>query len=497
MVYEALALAAHGRFQKPYFVTLAREQDVDQHIQRVTLQANEVRDVSSLASALVCAHTARQPTLRDCVLVDCGASDTLLVVVRDGQQVFSSSFAQGSRAIVDALTRTDKLTPAEAEARLSEQNLFTGPQRVPALGAAVDNWLNELRKTIDDWRRQSPDLAPAAATLPVILSGGLGRSIGLLDYLRNQRSLAFSLWPKLAEVDDPLFFTDFAGAYGAAVAAFQRPLESASLLPPPLRVRRRQLNQLAKVNVAGVLCLLLAALVLLLATWHKSSLIVRKRGLVQKAEAATQQVRQLESFARQRDQAFERYWPLLDQQERTLDLLHTLRVLQQCRARHDFWCVLLADGESYAHASTLPAVVTNRFGLTNTAALAEENLLRPAFVIELCVPAQGDQTLKVLSDVVADLRKDALFGRVDSVPAAQRRALVDLKVLIPDRHFAVSVALADLGWRALFDAIKLPEPFVGGTNAVRRLPGGLFPRSRSVPLNLPSPAVPTPAKPAA
>jgi hypothetical protein len=140
-------------------------------------------------------------------------------------------------------------------------------------------------------------------------------------------------------------------------------------------------------------------------------------------------------------------------------------------------------------------VVTNRFGLTNAAAPAVEHLSKPAFVIELCVPAQGEQTLKTVGDVVAELRKDAFFGRVDSVPAAQRRAWVDPKVLIPDRHFAVAVDLADLGWRSLFEVVKLPDPLIGGTNQPRRSSTAPGPRPRPATLTPAGPAAPAPAKP--
>lgn len=504
LVYEAVALSPFGCLQKPYFVTIAREQDVNQHIQRLTSKATDVRDVSSFANALVSAHLALQPGMRDCLLVDCGASVTVLAVVCEGQQVFASSFAVGGNVLVDALVHARKLAVPEAETQLKAQDLFAGAQRVPALCAAADSWLTELRKTLEDWRRQNAANANLKPPVSVILSGGVLRVPGLLAYLQRQGDFTFARWPKLADIEDELFLSDFAAAYGATVAAFQRPLETPSLLPPPLRGHRRQLRQLAKVNVVGVASLLVAALVVALATWHKAALVIRKRGLAQKAEAAAVQVRQLENFVRQRDQAFERCWPLLDQQERTLDLLHTLRVLQQCRAQHDFWCVLLADSESYARGTTLPPAITNRPGSLHATASAEESPAKPGFVFELCVPAQGDQTLKVVSDVVAEVRKDTRFGRVDSVPAIQRRALVDAKVLIPDRHFAVSVDLADLGWRGLFQTLRLSDPLNGMTNVARRLPAWTSPRGRAQPVTAPAtldqpaakPAETPPAKPA-
>jgi hypothetical protein len=307
----------------------------------------------------------------------------------------------------------------------------------------------------------------------------------LLEYLQGRSGFTFTRWPSLPRQAEALRLSDFAAAYGTAVRAFRQPQEAPSLLPPPLRAHRHHLRQMAGVNVACVVGLIVAALLLIGATWHKASLLIRKRGLARKAEAALVQVRQLETLAQQRDQVFVRHWPLLESQERTLDLLHTLRALQQSRARHDFWCVLLADDESYTRGTTLPAVVTNRFGQTNALALAEESLTKPSFVIELCVPAQGDQTLKTVGDVVSELRKDPLFSRVDSLPVAQRRALVDPKVLIPDRHFAVSVDLADLGWRSLFQTVRLADPLIDGTNALRRPPAWSQPRARTAPLPLP------------
>ncbi len=490
LVYDAVALTPFAKFQKPYFVTIAREDDVDQHIKRVTETPNEVRDVASLASALVFAHQALRPEVPHCVLVDIGASSTVVVVVSAGQPVFASSFAVGSRAFAEAVAIALKLPVPEAEAQLAAQDLFAGAKKVPALVNAVGNWQGELRKTLEGCRKQNSDGLPTGQPVSVIVSGGAVRLPGFWDYLRNGSEQTYSLWPALTHGGEDLRAADFAVAYGAAVAAVRRPLDTPSLLPPALRLHGRNLRKLAGANMACLVSLVVVAVLLAGATWLKASLLIRKRNLARSAEAALAQVRQIETQARQRDQAFERYWPLLDRQERTLDLLHTLHMLQQSRSRYDFFCVLLADSDSYSRGTTLPPVITNRLSITNTLPLGDESLAKPAFTFELCVPAQGDRTLKTVSDVVTDLRKDPLFSRVDSVPASQRRALVDAKVLIPDRHFAVTVDLADLGWRGLFQTVKVADPLVGGTNAVRRLPAWLPLRSRGIPapaVNQPTP----------
>jgi len=480
LVYDAAPLQPFGKLQKPYFITIAREADVDQHIKQVTAHVNEVGEITGVPAALLSAHQALQPEVRNGVVVDFGASTTVLAVVSNGQGVFASNFARGSKALLETAAAARNVPAAEAEALMRSENLFTGPKRLPALVAALEAWFAELRKTLDEWRRQHADWLPVGAPVPVTISGGILQVPGLLAHLQTQPGFAFSRWPKPAGVHDPQFLSDFAIAYGTAREALRRSLSAPSLLPPPLRAHRLNLRHLATVNAVCMGLLILVALLLAAGTWQKASLLNRKRALSQKAANALEQVQQIQTLARQRDLAFEQVWPLLDRQERTLDLLHTLRALQESRAQKDFWCVLVADSDSYASGSTLPVVTTNRLGQTNVLGTTEESLLKPSFIVELCVPPEGGQALKVVGDVVADLKKNPLFSRVDLQPGPQRRALVDPKVLIADRHLAVSAELADLGWRRLRQTVRIGE-LPGGTNFLRRPTLPSETRSRTFP----------------
>ncbi len=467
LVYEAVPLEPHGAYQRPYYITLAREDDVNQHLHRVTDTVNEVRDVSPVAGALVAAYGAVNPVGQNCILVDIGDTITVVAVVRRQRPVFASSFGSGVAGWIQEAARAAKCPSGEMETRLGVQDLFTGADALPALTAATEEWLTELRKLLDNWQRANPN-EPAPAKMPILVSGGALQLRGLLEFLRTRGGFPFQTWPAPPHVRSTWPISDFVVAYGTAVAAFHRPPNPPSLLPPPLRAHRRRLRKAARLNLVCSIGLFVVALLIGLATWHKTTLLEGKRQLEQEALAALAQVEQLTIAGQDRDRALEQYWPLFDRQERTLDLLHTLRVVQQARVNHDFWCVLLADQDCYARGTTLPIVVTNRFGLTNTVMPSDDGLVKPTFVVELCVPAQGEQALKVVSEVVAELKQDPLFSRVDSVPSLQRRAWVDAKVLIPDRHFALTVELADLEWRALFQNAELPETRTGTTNAPRR-----------------------------
>lgn len=468
LVHEARPLSAHQPAVQPYFLTIAREQDVQQHLQQLLEEVNEVRAVSGLAGALVAAQRAFQPGFKDGLLVDWGASETVVVVLRAGEAVFASGFASGNNALVETVATVCKLAGPEAEARLRGDNLLTGPQKLPALCAAVEAWLAALRQVVEEWRQQDPARAPGGAPLPVLLSGGVSGVPGLFEFLANRPEFQFVPWPDHSYNGHVLPLSDFAVACGTALEACHRQPEAPSLLPPALGAHAGRLRRMVHLNTIGLVILALTALLLAGATWRKAARAAEKRALARAGEAALAQVQELSQLVRQRDLAFEQSWPLLDLQERTLDLLHTLRLLQEARNRHDFWSVLLADADSYARGSTLPSAATNRLGLTNPPPLLEEPPARPLLVAEVCVPARGEQGLKVLADLVSELRKDEMLARVDSLPTAQRRSWVDQKVIIPDSHFAIALEFADRGWRPLFQAVKLPE-VRSGTNVLRRL----------------------------
>jgi hypothetical protein len=129
--------------------------------------------------------------------------------------------------------------------------------------------------------------------------------------------------------------------------------------------------------------------------------------------------------------------PLLKQQRHTLDTLQTLALLQQARSNQSFWYVLFADPASYFAAR--PWGETNPPPQTATPAPA------PAlngFIVELCLPEQGDAMRLTLSQLVTNLKQSNLFQNVDSLPADRRRSLVDPGVLLPE-HFALELVLPD------------------------------------------------------
>jgi len=489
-VYEAVPLPPQGRWQQPFFLTVARLADVQQHLEDTVAPVTEVRHVSSAARALAEAWAWMGRPASEVWLLDVGYEQSLLVRVRDERPVLAAAEIVGAKSWIERFAAVRRCSASEAETFLEREGAFAAPRVVPELQAALQEWWQRLQRAVQEARALAPGLEEGADP-PMYVSGGAVHWPGFVEALRAVSGRPCLPWPEAHAVGGPLPMTDLALVVGTAVHAFGQGAEAPSLLPPALRAHGRHLRQVATLLAVAAVFLVMVGLLLGLGLWRKTQRVAEKEQLLEQAETALARLQELERAARLRDSAFIRYWPLLDQQERTVDLLETLRALEQVRARHDFWTVLLADAESYARGSTLPLPDTNSPAVQVQAWL-QDPPANPSFVVELCIPAAGDATLKVLSELVADLRKDNRLARVDSLPAAQRRTWVDPKVIIPDRHFVLGVDMVDGGWRGLFQSVRLLE-VRWGTNVVRRPALWTVPRGRTAPAG-PGSAGPIPGR---
>lgn len=489
-VYEAMPLPPHGRWQQPFFLTMARLEDVQRHLEDTVSPVTEVRHVSGAAWALAEAWTWTGPPASEAWLLEVGYEQSLLVRVREGRPVLAAAEIVGARSWIERFAAARRCSVSEAETLLEREGACRGPQVVPELQGTFQEWWQRLQRAVQEARALAPGLDEGTEP-PVYVSGGPVHWPGFVEALRVVSGRPCLPWPEAHTARGPLPMTDLALVVGTAVRAFAAGAEEPSLLPPALRAYGRHLRQVATLLAVASVFLVMVGLLLGLGLWRKVQRVAEKEQLLQQAETALARLQELEQAARLRDSAFVRYWPLWDQQERTLDLLETLRALQQVRSRHDFWTVLVADADSYARGSTLPLPDTNS-PVAQVQAWLQDPPANPSFVVELCIPATGDQTLKVLSELVTDLRRDNRLARVDSLPAAQRRGWVDAKVIIPDRHFVLGVDMVDGGWRGLFQSVRLSE-VRWGTNVVRRPALWTAPRGRATSAG-PGPAGPIPGR---
>lgn len=459
-----------------YWVTLAKEGDVEGLIQLLGLQEANLCDVSTAANSLAAAYLATVPTATQTVLIHLGAQHTLVVVRHQAQTVYAGSFPTGSDSFTRALVQARHCSVAEAEQLKQHSETLGGAAPVPEMVAAVNRWAIELRRFIEVALQQSQKLRVDAATF-IYAASGLGfRQPGLLAYLNHQLGMSLQVWPKQRYSPG----AGFEIVYGTALQALGATTQPVSLLPAQRQEhwqQHRNTQRLARIN--NVL-LVIASLLLIASLWHCIARVVNQKNLLHKVREATEVLRAEQALTTQFQTEYENLRPLLQARQNTHDLLETLDLLEQTRSNRSFWFVLIADQKSYFHglrySATAHAGATNVYGpwLLETsrpsATATNRSPAQPGLIAELSVPENLDDARQVLSSIVNDLKSRPLFSKVDLLTDDLRQNLADPKVLLPERHFALALNFSNTIFQALPPAMRsrFDEP---GTSRFSRRAG--------------------------
>lgn len=481
IIYDFTQVDTTSEAHRRYWVTLCQEGEIREQIKRLGLEHEDICEVTTTANALLAAFAGVEPQPEAAVLVHTGAQSTVVVVCLAGSGVFASSFPVGGDFFTRALAEQLKCTVDVAEDLKRTKNFFRGPDALADFPVVVEGWLAELRRQLQEWIGHRPGGGPSLSAFRIFTSGGGFRQVGLVDYLNGRTGLKFEPWPEAKPGTTCVPAEGFQVAFGAALQALGLSAQPASLLPPDRRAlwRRRVVRQRIEIASAGVLIGLF--LVLALGTWQQYSLYHRKATLLERVNEAYENA---QSNAFLTDTLLAEYGevrPLLERQQQTTSALKTLGLLEAVRSNRSLWFVLLADQQTY-FTQPLPVVPTNAPGATNALAAARRAALamtnysaafgtnglpwRPGFVAELCVPEDAEPARRTFSQVVNDLKQDPLFARVDSLSEDLRRPLADPGVLLADRHFALSLELAEAQWPRLAVPKRRSSP--PATNGISR-----------------------------
>jgi hypothetical protein len=422
IVHDYSSLAPFGHETNPFWVTLCQAAEVQRCIARCGLGHLDLCEVTTSANALVAAFQAARPDSGPVVLLDLGATGTVIAILLQGQPVYTATFALGA----DALLETENPS-SDTE----------GPVAVPE--AFLQRWMLELQRALGEWLREHPVLALAAGDVDYYLAGALAETPGLKERLSELSGLRFHAWPE--NESGGSHPSRFAVAYGAALHALGRAAHPASLLPDEVRVywNRHHATQV----LHSILFFLLVVLVIMFGfgTWQKTGLLLDKRRMLRQTQAALDRAQQTQTIQRGLASDYAAVQPFLASQYQSVQTLQTLALLQQARSNRSFWYVLVADRESY-YSTPLPPQ-TNGPPAAETPAPPPAEIGRSAFIAELSVPEQGDARRSTLNHLVAELRESPLFRNVDSLAEDRRRALADPAVVLPESHSALVLELAD------------------------------------------------------
>lgn len=470
------------------WVTLCQGRHLRDQVHRLGLEGEDICEVTTTANALASAWLGGAPAASQekVILVHAGASHTVAVALLGGRAVFAGHFAMAGDAFTTAITKQLGCSTVAAESLKQSKDLFAGPEALGTLTKAAEGWLKELLRQLQDWFASHKSLGLVLSDFQLIASGGAFRQTGLLSWLNQRSGLHFTPWPmeRLLPGLDPWDGSEI--ALGVALQALNHNPQPISLLPPDQRQAWRERRARQWIEIGSTALLALVALLLALAIWQKGSLIARKTELRDKAVEGWNKVRTNAALTDELLARYETLRPLFERELQTVGALRTLALLQQARSNQTYWYVLLGDPQTYfTHPLPAPPPGTNAPGATNppappsrptgvAAASTNPPPTRPGFIAELCIAEPGVSARQTLGQVINDLRRESLFGKVDLLSEDLRRPLADPKLLLPDRHFAVALEFADTELTRAATARR--RAALGLTNPPAARPGPRFAR---------------------
>lgn len=460
IIYDFVRTEAQVQNRQEFWVTLAHEGEIRERISRLGLDQEDLCEVTTTANALIAAYRAAAPLSSRAILVHMGAQTTVLVVLLAGQGAFATSFQMGGEFFTRALARVQQCSDEAAEALKREVNLLSGPRAVNEFAAIVDGWVAEFQRQLAEWFQQNPGLPSDFKGFQLIASGGGLQQPGFLQYLKEHAGLDLQPWPKNPQPDRASPGKGHEIAYGLALQALGCSAQSVSLLPEDYRLAWKKRLSRQRVELASFAVLAICVLLLALGTWHQLSLVHAKQALLDKVQAALDDVEKNDALTADLLNEYESLRPFLALQQNTVDTLKMLSLIEQTRTNRNLWYVLLADQQSYF--SRPPALLsTNRPARTNllgapvetgratplassTPMIATTNSapVKPGFIAELCVPGEPESSRQMLSEVVNALKEKPLFSKVDLLSDDLRRDLADPKVVVPDRYYVLALDFA-------------------------------------------------------
>ena len=473
VIYDFVRVDPESSPGQRFWVTLCQDSNIRDRIVKLGLEQEDLCEVTTTANALIVAYREAAPLSSRAILVHFGVQSTVVVVLLGGQGAFAATFQMGGDFFTRAVARLKDCGEEAAEKLKRTSNLLTGPEALPQFAEVVDGWVAELKRQLNEWFQQHPQLAQEVRTFDLVGSGGGFAQPGLVEYLRADAGLDFQPWPKPGDTSRAAPAPGFEAAFGVALQALGHFPQGVSLLPQDYRLawRKRLSQQRIELVSFGLLCL--CVLLLAVGTWRKMSLYTAKKALWEKVQAGQAAVDANDSLTSDLLAEYEKIRPLAASRQNTLDTLKTLALVQQS-CKTNFWYVLIADQQSYF--SRPPAALsTNRPAKTNLLGPSLEALrpvplmpragpsswvdvasARPGLIAELCVPGDAEASRQSLSEVVTGLKQQPLFSKVDLLSEDLRRTLADPKVVVPDRHYVLALDFAETDYYQPIPAKKAP-----------------------------------------
>ncbi len=444
LAFDYAPMKPFGRHRNPYWVTFCQEDELRGQITRLGLEMDEICEITTTGNALLATVKLAGSTKENVAIVDLGAGDTTLTLVHEGQAVYAGSFPIGGDAFTDAVVSATGISIVDAELERLERNLASGGDALPALQGAIDEWRREIERVAEEWRREQ---GVEDAAFEMLLYSGPAPMPGLLERLNSESAFR---WSAGGGALNP----GFEIAQGAGVVAAGESPQSASLIPSEARAAWKKVWGVRRFQAANFVALFASVVILAFGSFQKREGIDARRTLLAGQSAALERTREARALEREAIGRYNALRPALERQRSSLDTLETLAALEASSADRGVWYALFADTETYV---SMPEIaLTNAVeGATNATGVAASPA-RPSPAVEVVgeepdggfiavatVPGEMEAVRATVGRLVEDLNRNPLFAHVDLLSADRRRMLVDPKVVVPDRHFVISIRMEE------------------------------------------------------
>ncbi|HVV00148.1 MAG TPA: hypothetical protein VHH88_02225, partial [Verrucomicrobiae bacterium] len=322
-----------------------------------------------------------------------------------------------------------------------------------------------LGRQLQDWFKQRRGAGLDPAQFEIVASGGAFEQPGFLEHLKSRMELPVRRWADGAEARGGLPERGFEPAYGLALQALGFAARPVSLLPQDYQARWSKRLSRERIEVASLVLVFVCALMLGLGTWRHAVLAVHKKALLEKVSAGQTAADANDALSSELVSEFETFRPVFAAQQKTIDLLSSLALLQEARGTQSYWYVLLADEQSYFLAPTPepPPGATNKTAKPSASAASSMTVRasvptapagaslpgvsdappsRPGLIAELAIPSDPEAARVTLSQLVKDLKQKPMFAKVDLLSEDLKRNLADPKVTLPGKDFVLALDFA-------------------------------------------------------
>ena len=440
ILYDFVQMRPFARFRAPFWVTIARENEVEDHLDLLSASGRRIEAITTPANALINAFRALCPGSQEGLLVDVGESSTTVALVEGGQGIFATNIALGGEHFTEAISQDEGCTFEEAKDLKQQKDFFKGDASSPALVSVLDRWCREIDDVVLEWSREQGVPMDRYRFFPCWLSGGCSRQPGLSEYLEREWRTEIRRWPGFSAHAADVDVSDFVISYGAALSAFGKGEYSVSLLPNVLRRARVMERQVRNLYAFGAVALLTLLVVMGNAIAGMVDGIREKRREVEHYERVEAVAAQIDGVREEWRRTYRQVLPLFYYKKAARDLMETLAFLGRISEENRFWFVLLSDREHYFEGAAAGGAA--RPGQGQQALVEDMVGIQRSFIVEVCVPAEDEEeALMLLGDVVAELRDAPFLWSVDRLPAGQRRLLVPDEATIQEHTYALILEL--------------------------------------------------------